>query len=167
MGLFVGKKNKEKSKAGTESVLTAPMAGHCIPVTQVADPTFAGELLGKGVAILPENGRVTAPADGVVDMVFETGHALTMKTDGGAEVLLHVGIDTVQLKGKGFSSRVTAGQRVHPGDLLLEADLALIRRAGYDTSTVMVVCNPEAFREIECAADRDVAANETVMRLVP
>ena len=117
MGLFDFMKKKGIS-------LAAPVKGECIPVSEVADPTFAEEILGKGIAIKPSEGKFYAPADGVVSTVFPTGHAVGVTTPEGVEILIHVGLDTVQLKGQFFRTLVEENQQVSKGDLLLEADIS-------------------------------------------
>ena len=139
MGLFDFMKGKKGMEIG------APVKGECIPIGKVADPTFAEEILGKGMAILPAEGKIYAPADGVVTTVFPTGHAVGMTTSEGVEILIHVGLDTVQLKGQFFTIVAEADQKVKKGDLLLEADLEQISSAGYDTVTPVIICNSTIF----------------------
>lgn len=121
--------------------LYAPVAGKAVPVTQVPDPTFAEEMLGKGIAIEPTEGKVYAPCDATVDMMFETGHAVSLVADFGAEILIHVGLETVSLKGEHFTIRAKNGDKVKKGDLLIEFDLEAIRAKGFNTITPMLVCN--------------------------
>ena len=118
------------------------------------DPTFADGLLGKGVAIIPADGNVYAPADGEVTMAFQTGHAVAMTTADGIEVLVHIGLETVSLEGKPFTMHVVDGQKVSKGDLMIEADLDAIRAAGREIITPVVVCNADAFSEVETLAGR-------------
>ena len=110
----------EKLLGGKKERIFAPMPGETVPLADVPDETFAKEILGKGIAIRPASGSVCAPCAGRVDMVFETGHAITLTADNGAEILVHVGLDTVNLKGKYFHVHAKAGQRAAKGDLLLE-----------------------------------------------
>lgn len=121
------------------------MKGECVPLSRVPDPTFADGLLGKGVAIIPADGNVYAPADGEVTMAFQTGHAVAMTTADGIEVLVHIGLETVSLEGKPFTMHVVDGQKVSKGDLMIEADLDAIRAAGREIITPVVVCNADAF----------------------
>lgn len=160
MGLFDFMKNKKGI------VLTAPVKGECIPIGKVADPTFAEEILGKGIAIKPADGRIYSPTDGVISTVFPTGHAVGVTTADGAEILIHVGLDTVQLKGQHFKIMVEADQEVKRGDLLLEADLEEISKAGYDTVTPMIICNSSDFSKIECKTEGTVDAGDEVITCV-
>lgn len=146
--------------------LLAPVSGKAIPMSQVEDPTFSQEILGKGTAILPTDGRVVAPADGVVSMVFETKHAVSMTTDSGAEVIIHVGLDTVQLKGKYFTAHAAAGDQVKAGDLLLEFDREQIAQAGYDVTVPVIICNTPQFPRMVCKSGMDVKAGETPLILL-
>lgn len=159
MGLFDFMKKKGIS-------LAAPVKGECIPISEVADPTFAEEILGKGIAIKPSEGKIYAPADGVVSTVFPTGHAVGVTTPDGVEILIHVGLDTVQLKGQFFQTKVEENQKVSRGDLLLEADINEIAGAGYDTVTPVIICNSTNFAEVNCKARGEVNAGEEVITCV-
>ena len=114
LGFF---KNKSKGK-----VICSPCNGRVVPITEVPDPTFSEKILGDGVAVIPSEGRFYAPADGEVTAVFDTLHAFTMTTTQGVELLLHIGLDTVTLKGDPFTSHISVGDQVKKGDLLMEAD---------------------------------------------
>lgn len=157
MGLF----DFMKGKKGIS--IAAAVKGECIPISEVADPTFAEEILGKGIAIKPSDGKVYAPADGVISSVFPTGHAVGMTTSDGVELLIHVGLDTVQLKGQFFKVTAEADQQVKKGDLLLEADIEEISKAGYDTVTPMIVCNSADFSKVECKTEGMVSAGDEVI----
>jgi PTS system beta-glucosides-specific IIC component len=130
-----------------ESVVS-PMAGDVIPLDQVKDETFASGLLGKGAAIIPQRGRVVSPIDGVVSSMFRTGHAIGLTSAQGAEVLIHVGLDTVKLDGHYFSPKVVNDQPVKVGDLLLEFDLDAIKAAGFDLTTPVLVSNSDDFVDV-------------------
>ena len=156
--LLGGEKEREQ--------LAAPVTGRAIPMAEVKDPTFSQEILGKGAAIIPSEGRVVAPADGQVTMVFDTKHAVSMLTEGGAEVIIHIGLDTVQLKGLHYTAHVAAGDKVKKGQLLLEFDIEKIKEAGYDVTTPVIICNTPQFPKLECLSGMDVKAGETtVIRL--
>ena len=136
-------KKKEK-----KHVVGSPAKGKAVSLKEVNDPTFAEEMLGKGAAVIPEEGKIYAPADGEIGMVFDTLHAISMTTDFGAELLIHVGLDTVMLKGEHYTAHCANGDKVKAGDLLIEFDADAIRAAGYDTVTPVVVCNADDFSEI-------------------
>ena len=129
-------------------VVYAPVKGKAIPSSQVSDPTFAAEALGKGMAIIPSEGRVVAPFDGTVELMYDTGHAVALASDDGVEVLIHVGIDTVNLQGKGYHVHVATGDRVHKGALLIEFDMDVIREAGYDPVTPVIVTNSDEYQDV-------------------
>ncbi|MGO3505373.1 MAG: PTS sugar transporter subunit IIA, partial [Brachybacterium tyrofermentans] len=126
--------------------LRQPMAGAVIPLSEVPDPTFAQEIMGPGVAIEPTDGEVVAPAAGTVGHVFPTGHAVALVLEDGVELLIHVGVDTVQMKGEGFTTLVEAGQKVSAGTPLLRADLSAIRVAGHPAVTPILVMNDKDAR---------------------
>ena len=156
-GFLKKKENKESSYT-----LGSPAKGKVVPLSEVNDPTFAEEMLGKGVAVIPAEGRICAPADGKIDMVFDTLHAVSMVTDYGAEVLIHVGLDTVKMNGEGFKGHVKSGDHVKKGDLLLELDLEKVKAAGYDTITPMIVCNTPDYASVEALAGKEVAVGDDV-----
>ena len=136
-------------KKETGHVIGSPAKGKAVPLKEVNDPTFAEEMLGKGAAVIPEEGKIYAPADGEIGMVFDTLHAVSMTTDFGAEILIHIGLDTVKMKGDGFTGHVKAGDHVKKGDLLLEVDLEKVKTAGYDTITPVLVCNTPDYASVE------------------
>lgn len=143
----------------------APVSGMAIPLNQVADPAFATGLLGKGLAIRPSEGAIVAPCDATIDMLFDTGHAVTLISDFGAEILIHVGLDTVSLKGKHFTPRVEKGQQVKKGQLLIEFDLSAIKAEGFDTITPVVICNSEHYRSISTHTGKPVRTGEAVIKV--
>lgn len=128
----------------------APLTGKLVDITEVPDEVFAGKMLGDGMAIIPEVGELYAPADGTVDTVFDSKHAISMVCDNGAEILMHVGLDTVKLEGKFFEPQVENGQKVKAGQLLMKFDVANIRKAGYNVITPVVVTNHE-----DCKIEKD------------
>ena len=130
----------------------APVAGEAIALTEVPDAAFAAGELGNGIGIIPTDGHVYAPANGIIDMTFETGHAVSMIAENGAEVLIHVGIDTVSLGGAPFTALAAPGDRVRGGDALIEADLAAIRAAGLSPITPVIVTNPECLSALATGA---------------
>lgn len=150
-------------KKKKEHVIGAPVKGKAVPFQEVKDPIFSEELLGKGIGIIPMDGQIYAPADGKIEMVFDTLHALSMTTGDGTEILIHVGIDTVQLKGDGFKSYVKAGDRVKKGASLLSVDLEKVKRNGYDPVTLMVVCNTGDYASVEGISGMDLLAGDDVL----
>lgn len=132
-----------EEKETKEEILGSPVKGRIIPVSQVQDSTFAEEILGMTVAIEPEDGKITAPCDGEILNIYETGHAVCMVTKTGAEILIHVGIDTVKLNGKGFKKMVSDGMKVHAGDVLIEMDMEEVKEAGYERTTMMILTNED------------------------
>lgn len=142
-------KNNETMPSNNVNVdIVSPMQGRFLPLHQVEDEVFKGGALGLGAAILPDEGKLYAPADGAIAMVFPTGHAIGMKTTDGIEILMHVGMNTVELNGAGFHVQVTPGQLVKQGDLLLEFDLEQIKKAGYSLVTPVVITNFSNYQEI-------------------
>ena len=146
-------------------VLLAPMAGTAIRMTDVPDPVFASEAMGTGAAVRPTEGRLYAPAAGTVTVLAETGHALGMTTDAGAEVLMHIGIDTVTLEGKPFTAHVKVGEHVEAGQLLMDVDLDAIRAAGLDPVTPVIVTNTDAYATVTPHAGAAVRPGEALVEL--
>lgn len=143
----------------------APAAGKVVPLSEVSDPTFGEEILGKGVAIQPSEGRIVAPCDATVDMMFETGHAVSLIADSGAEILIHVGLDTVNLKGKHYTVHAKNGDKVTKGQLLLEFDLEAIAAEGYDTITPVIICNTPDYATIIPHTGMEAAAGDLILEL--
>ena len=158
-GLFKKKK--------TEYLLGAPAKGKAVPLSEVNDPTFSEGMLGQGVAVIPSEGKIYAPIDGEVGMVFDTLHAVSLTADCGAEVLIHVGLDTVKMNGDGFVGHVQAGDKVKKGDLLLEVDLEKVKAAGYDTITPMLICNTDDYASVEGLSGKDVQPGDDVIKITP
>lgn len=145
--------------------LTAPLDGTIIPLNQMNDPVFASEALGKGIAIVPDTNKVYAPSDGIITVFFETGHAIGLTTDNGAEVLIHVGIDTVELKGQYYHPKVKQGDVVKQGDLLLEFDLNAIKERGYDLTTPVIITNTQQYTDITAVKNKHVNTDDQLLIL--
>ena len=143
----------------------APVAGKAVPVSEVPDPTFAEGMLGNGIAIIPTDGKVYAPCDATVDMMFTTGHAVSLVADCGAEILVHVGLETVGLEGKCFTVHVENGQKVKKGDLMIEADLEGIKAAGLNIITPVLVCNSSDYPTFNTKVGKDVTNADVVIEL--
>lgn len=157
---FLKKKEKEY-----DDVIAAPLKGEAVPSSDISDPTFGEEMLGKGMAIRPSEGKVYAPFDGMVAMVFDTKHALSLVSEHGAEVLIHVGLDTVMLKGEHYTAHTQSGASVKKGDLLLEFDMEAIQAAGYDVITPIVVCNADDYKDVIRTTGMQVEPGDVVMQL--
>lgn len=156
----------DTTAATTEETLTSPVNGTQIPLAEVADETFASEMLGATVAVEPADGKIVAPCDGEVSNIFETGHAVCITTEAGGELLIHIGIDTVKMDGKGFTKKVSDGDKVHAGDILVEADLEEIKNAGYQTTTMMILTNTDEFGNVTKAEPAEVKTTSKVMTLI-
>ena len=161
MGFFSKLFGKEKKDNG----IYAPLAGQAVPVTEVPDPTFAEGMLGDGIAIIPTEGRVYAPCDATVDMMFTTGHAVSLVADCGAEILIHVGLETVGLEGKPFTVHVANGDKVQKGQLLIEVDLEAVKAAGLNTITPMLICNTDDYPTFNTSVDKEVTNDDIVIEL--
>lgn len=151
--------------SASDEIITAPVAGRSAALSEVNDDVFSKEVLGKGAAILPSEGKVYAPADGTLTVFFETGHAVGMQTAGGAELLIHVGLDTVNLQGKYFTPKAKAGDQVKAGQLLLEFDLEAIKKEGYDTVIPIIVTNTPDYSSVLPASEGTVKAGDTFLKL--
>jgi PTS system beta-glucosides-specific IIC component len=155
----------EKASSRRQAVVS-PISGETLPLEQVQDATFASGLLGKGVAIVPQQGRVLSPVNGIVSSMFRTGHAVGLTSDEGAEVLIHVGLDTVKLDGQFFFPRVSNDQPVKVGDLLLEFDLEAIKAAGYDLTTPVLVSNSDDYIDVLILSDGAVSAGAPLLTIL-
>ena len=134
--------------AVSPETIVSPLAGETVALTSVNDPVFSSEAMGKGIAVKPSGNTVYSPVDGTVQIAFETGHAYGLKSDNGVELLIHIGIDTVSMDGKGFSQKVVANQKVKKGDVLGTFDSASIAAAGLDDTTMIVVTNTADYSEV-------------------
>lgn len=143
----------------------APIAGKAVAITEVPDPTFAEGMLGNGIAIEPADGKVYAPCDATVDMMFDTGHAVSLVTESGAEILIHVGLETVGLEGKPFTVHVQNGDKVKKGQLLIEADLEAIKAAGLPTITPVLICNTDDYPTFKTHVGTAVTNTDLVIEL--
>jgi PTS system beta-glucosides-specific IIC component len=144
-------------------VILSPLAGEVVPMSEVSDPTFRDGMLGDGAAIRPSSGRVVSPVDGTLSVVFQTGHAVAITSEDGVEILIHVGIDTVKLKGEHFNVHVKTGDKVKAGDLLIEFDIESIESSGYDTVTPVVIANTADWKSVEPKTEGRVSELDEIM----
>ena len=143
----------------------APMAGEAVAISEVPDPTFSSGMLGNGIAIKPTDGKVCSPVNGTVDTMFETGHAVSLISDSGIEILIHVGLETVGLEGKPFTVHVQNGDKVKKGQLLIEADLEAIKAAGLPTITPVLICNTDDYTTFNATTGKAVTNADVVIEL--
>lgn len=157
--------NLEAGSKDTKQVF-APMNGRLISLDKVKDNVFSKRMMGDGAAIQPTDGKIYAPFDGKVVTVFPTKHAIGLKSNDGIELMIHIGMDTVELKGKYFNQKVSAGDSIKKGQLLMEADLDKIKKAGYDTTTPVVVTNTKEFVDVEATDERQVTNNDVAIYVI-
>lgn len=154
MGFFTRKDKTEK--------ILAPQSGKAVSITKVPDPVFSGKVIGDGVGIQPNSGEVFAPVSGTVVQVAHTLHAIGLESDDGVEVLVHLGIDTVKLKGEGFTCHVKEGQHVNAGDKLMDMDLDLIADRGFSTVSPCIITNLDSVKDLQIFPG-DAVAGETAV----
>lgn len=157
---------QEAQSAGKEEEILAPMNGTILPLNEVKDPMFASEAMGRTIPIEPAEGKVYAPADGEVSAMFPTGHAVGLLTKNGAELLIHIGIDTVSLEGRHFKAMVKQGDQVKAGDLLVTFEPDAIRQEGYEVTTMMVITNRDSFDEKNNMGLGQVQVGQKILSLV-
>ena len=155
------KKEEAKSEVKRDvkvenDVLYAPIKGRAIELSEVNDGVFSEGMLGKGIGIEPEEGRAVSPVNGTVSVVFDTKHAIGITSDDGVEVLIHVGLDTVQLNGQYYTTHVKVGDKVKVGDLLVEFDKDKIQEAGYRTVTPIIISNTDEFKNVKVLAKGEI-----------
>ncbi|REJ13019.1 MAG: PTS beta-glucoside transporter subunit IIABC, partial [Bacillaceae bacterium] len=156
----------EEIKEVKNEEIASPLEGKVVQLKDVPDVVFTSEAMGKGIAIEPTVGRVVSPVNGTVTAIFNTKHAIGLVSDSGAEILIHVGIDTVKLDGQFFTCHVKQGDRVKVGDLLIEFDIDKIKKAGYQVVTPVIVTNITNYKEIIPVTKETVMQSETVLTLV-
>ncbi|MFB1097384.1 beta-glucoside-specific PTS transporter subunit IIABC [Terribacillus sp. JSM ZJ617] len=153
---------KFSEKIGRGETFTSPVAGKMIPLSQVQDEVFSSKAMGDGIAVVPSKGELYAPVDGEISMIFETSHALGMKTETGAEILFHVGLNTVQLGGEHFTPQVKVGDQVKEGDVLLTFDLEKIKAAGFDPVTLAIITNTDKY-DVQINKQENVTRQDKLM----
>lgn len=152
--------------SGESGLVMSPIEGEVKALTEVNDQVFAQGIMGKGIAIEPKNGRVVAPFDGTVEALFNTKHAIGLKSNDGVELLIHIGLDTVNLEGKYFTAHIEPGQKIKTGDLLVEFDMDAIKGEGYEVITPVLVTNSDDYSDVLPSNSGKVAAGEVVLEAV-
>ncbi|GAB2541259.1 sucrose-specific PTS transporter subunit IIBC [Gracilibacillus alcaliphilus] len=155
----------ENTPATGETLISAPLTGKLVPLQDVDDQVFSSEMMGKGIAIYPTKQQVIAPADGVITVAYDSKHAYGIHTDQGADILIHIGIDTVNMKGEGFDSKVTQEQRVKKGDLLGTFDIDTIKRAGYDPTVMVIITNTNEYNEVTTIDQQEATEGDDLLKL--
>ena len=159
---------KLKNAFGVEKkskIVASPLDGAAVALSKVNDPVFSEEMFGRGIAIRPATGHVSSPVNGVVTQMFDTGHAVSLTSNDGIEILIHVGLDTVKLKGEHFTPIVKTGDKVKIGYRLIDFDLEAIKASGYDTITPVVICNSGDYKQFNMKIDIDVKIGDEIIEL--
>lgn len=156
----------DKAPLMNKITIASPLKGEIVPLTEVKDETFASEMMGKGIAINPTEGKVVSPINGTVQMIFKTKHAIGLKSEDGAEILIHIGMDTVQLDGKHFIAHVKDGDKVKVGDTLVEFDMDAIKKEGYELVTPVIITNTMDYLEIVPKEIKSVNAGEDIITIL-
>ncbi|WP_339315904.1 beta-glucoside-specific PTS transporter subunit IIABC [Paenibacillus sp. FSL R10-2734] len=150
-----------------EAIIGSPLQGKVVKLADVDDEAFSSEAMGKGIAILPTEGKLYAPADALVETVYWSGHAIILTLDSGAQLMVHIGKDTVKMKGDGFSTKVKAGDRVTKGQLLIEFDIDKIKKAGYSIVTPLIIVNTFDYKEVNGLNDTTVNYTDDLIQVIP
>ncbi|MES9774387.1 beta-glucoside-specific PTS transporter subunit IIABC [Priestia megaterium] len=156
---------KTKSKSNKSVTIDSPLKGQIVPLSEVSDKVFASEAMGKGIAVLPTEGRVVAPVSGIVTTLFKTKHAIGLTSDEGVDILIHVGIDTVQLEGEHFIAHIKQGDKVNAGDLLVEFDIEKIKEGGYEVVTPVIITNHSNFGSLEVTQVKSVDVSDHLIKV--
>lgn len=159
------KESEEHMSIGCENYIDSPVEGEVIALSEVNDEAFSSGALGEGAAVRPSKGVISAPADGTVEALYPTGHAIGLLTKNGAEILIHIGIDTVKMNGRGFKACVKSGDSVKKGQKLIEFDIHMIESEGYDTVVPVVITNSDDYKKITAVQPGDIQAGGRLMTL--
>lgn len=163
MGLFDKLFSKKDVPAVADSAVVAPVTGEMVSASELSDAVFAQELLGQTIGVVPADNVVVAPANGTIEVVFETGHAFGIKTNDGVGLLVHIGVDTVSLNGKGFKVFAKQGDKVKAGQKIVEADFAAIKEAGLDPTVMLIVTEqPTEDFKVNYIANTDVENGQVI-----
>jgi PTS system beta-glucosides-specific IIC component len=161
-----GTKADAKAAAGKNETLVSPLKGQAVVLSDVKDEAFSTGVMGQGLAIVPSDGKLYAPCDGTIETFFPTGHAIGITSTKGAEILIHVGMDTVNMEGDGFTPKKKQGDTVKKGDLLLEFDIAKIKKAGYDTTTPIIITNTDDYADVVPVEPKAIAPGDELITLL-
>ncbi|WP_053986009.1 beta-glucoside-specific PTS transporter subunit IIABC [Niameybacter massiliensis] len=164
--VVVTDKKKVEVHTGEMSTICAPLMGEAVPLKAVNDPTFAEEIMGKGMAIIPTVGQLVSPVKGTVTMIFDTKHAIAVTDENGVELLMHIGLDTVKLGGKYFRTHVSAGDKVEVGTPIVDFDIEGIKSEGYDVITPVLITNTDDFTNIFAIDDRLVKLGDEIIKVL-
>ncbi|WP_342046412.1 PTS sugar transporter subunit IIA [Bacillus sp. OTU530] len=154
-----------KIKKEVETII-APLSGQVVPLEDVPDEAFAQKLVGEGIAIIPEEGKVVSPINGEVTMVFPTKHAIGLLSEKGLEVLIHIGIETVTMGGDGFVAHVKTGDKVKVGDLLIEFSMDLVKEKAKSTTSPIIITNFDRIDHLELGSSKSVKMEESILMKV-
>lgn len=146
--------------------MVSPVKGEIVPLTSVNDATFSSEMLGKGIAVIPSDNTFYAPIKGEVVTLFNTLHAIGLRSEDGIEVLIHIGIDTVQLNGKHYKALVKQGDIVEAGDPLVQVDLEAVKKDGYDIITPIIITNSNQFKEVLSTSNSQTYVGDALIKVV-
>jgi sugar PTS system EIIA component len=156
---------KKEDAPSTVSII-APLTGKVIPLEEVPDPVFSQKMMGDGVAITPSEGKVTSPVDGEIIQVFPTKHAIGIKAKNGAEILIHIGLDTVNMNGEGFTTHIQEGKKVKTGDLLVTYDLELVKEKARSIVTPIIITNSDQMTTTDKQEGSEVTSGDHVIMTV-
>ncbi|MFM2484367.1 PTS glucose transporter subunit IIA [Celerinatantimonas yamalensis] len=167
MGLFDKLKKLVSEENTNESgyEIIAPLSGEIVPIEDVPDVVFAEKIVGDGIAIKPSGNKIVAPCDGTIGKIFETNHAFSLESDNGIELFVHFGVDTVELKGEGFTRIAQEGQKVKQGDTIIEFDLALLEEKAKSVLTPVVISNMDEVKSLQKMSGTVTVAETVVLRV--
>lgn len=146
-------------------MIPSPVSGKAVDLSEVPDETFAQEILGKGCAVIPSDNKITAPADAVIETIFDTHHAVGLKLENGCEILVHIGINTVELGGQGFTAHISEGDKVTAGQTLITFDKEFIQEKGYNIITPVIVTNSDDYKDVQKIVQGDVMHGEKLIQV--
>ncbi|WP_100407036.1 PTS sugar transporter subunit IIA [Bacillus solitudinis] len=160
------KDKKAESVQPEQEIVLSPLSGRLVAIEEVPDPTFSQKMMGDGFAVEPSNGHVVSPVSGEIVQVFPTKHAIGIKTVGGLELLIHIGLETVNMKGEGFTAHIKQGDQVKTGDPLVDFDLELVKEKAVSTITPVIITNFDDVDSFEKEKAREVIAGETPLLIL-